>query len=114
VSWPSPSGSFPCSWQFSLDVSGGALADLALRGVPTLWPPVPDGQAGGTELPATESITYTLPRSGELPAIQVGPKNVWRIERTKLEEYITGRYAATRQAVETGSVSSAPDAEAED
>jgi excisionase family DNA binding protein len=66
------------------------------------------------ELAITESITYTLLRSGELPAIQVGPKNVWRIERTKLEEYIADRYAATRRAVESGEVSAGSAAEPED
>ncbi len=32
--------------------------------------------------------------SGELPAIQVGGRKEWRIEVSKLEEYIQSRYAA--------------------
>jgi hypothetical protein len=34
-------------------------------------------------------------RSGELPAIKVGGRGQWRIERTRLEEYIDGKYAET-------------------
>jgi prophage regulatory protein len=56
------------------------------------------------ELAITEAMMRTLVRSGELPAIQIGPKRVWRIERAKLEAYIDERYDATRKAVETGEV----------
>jgi excisionase family DNA binding protein len=45
---------------------------------------------------------YSLVRSGELPAIQVGPKKVWRVEATKLEEYIEAQYARTRQRLDAG------------
>ena len=31
-------------------------------------------------------------RSGELPAIQVGGRNQWRVEVTVLEEYIAKKY----------------------
>lgn len=47
---------------------------------------------------------YSLLRGGDLPAIQVGPKRVWRIERVKLEEYIERQYRATREAIERGEV----------
>ena len=57
-----------------------------------------------TELAISNSQVYTLLRSGDLPAIQVGPKRVWRIERTKLEEYIEQQYAAARDAVAKGQV----------
>lgn len=66
------------------------------------------------ELAVSRATMYTMLRSGELPAIQVGPKNVWRIERAKLEEYIADRYAATRRAVEAGEVSTGSPAESED
>lgn len=36
--------------------------------------------------------------SGELPAIQVGGRNQWRVEVAKLEDYIASRYAAAEQA----------------
>ena len=42
---------------------------------------------------------YALVRSGELPAIQVGGRGQWRVELTKLEEYIERKYAETRRGV---------------
>ncbi len=54
------------------------------------------------ELAVSRHQVYALLRGGDLPAIQVGPKRVWRIERTKLEEYIEAQYAATRAAIERG------------
>ncbi|WP_402464386.1 helix-turn-helix transcriptional regulator [Isoptericola aurantiacus] len=56
------------------------------------------------ELAVTKAQVYTILKNGDLPAIQVGPKRVWRIERVKLEEYIERQYAATREAVEGGDV----------
>jgi excisionase family DNA binding protein len=47
---------------------------------------------------------YSLVRTGELPAIQVGPKKVWRVEASKLEEYIEAQYARTRRRIEAGEV----------
>ncbi|MFE5293007.1 helix-turn-helix domain-containing protein [Isoptericola sp. NPDC056618] len=58
------------------------------------------------ELAISEAQVYTLVRSGELPAIQVGPKKVWRIERAKLEEYIERQYEATQEAIRHGLVGS--------
>ncbi|WP_418276233.1 helix-turn-helix domain-containing protein [Isoptericola jiangsuensis] len=45
---------------------------------------------------------YSLVRSGELPAIQVGPKKVWRVEASKLEEYIDQQYTRTRERIASG------------
>jgi len=56
------------------------------------------------ELSTTETAVYTLLKTGEVPAIQVGPKRVWRIEREKLEEYIERQYAAARDAIAKGQV----------
>ena len=39
----------------------------------------------------------SLVRSGELPAIQIGGRGVWRVERTELEAYIQRQYAAARE-----------------
>jgi len=44
---------------------------------------------------------YSLVRSGELPAIQVGGKGVWRVEASELEAYIARQYARTRERVES-------------
>lgn len=38
------------------------------------------------------SQTYALVRSGDLQGLQIGGRNQWRVERTKLEEYIERAY----------------------
>jgi excisionase family DNA binding protein len=45
---------------------------------------------------------YSLVRSGELPAIQVGPKKVWRVEATRLEDYISQQYTRTQERIASG------------
>jgi excisionase family DNA binding protein len=45
--------------------------------------------------------TYALVRSGELPAIKVGGRGQWRVERDQLEAYIQRAYAQTRDFVES-------------
>ena len=47
------------------------------------------------ELSVTLSQVYHMVRSGELPAIKVGGRGQWRIERAKLEEYIERKYGET-------------------
>lgn len=47
------------------------------------------------------SQTYALVRRGDLPAIQIGQRKQWRVERTQLEAYIERLYTETRQFVET-------------
>ncbi|GAA4204051.1 helix-turn-helix transcriptional regulator [Actinocatenispora rupis] len=47
------------------------------------------------ELNVTESQVYHLVRSGDLPAIKIGGRGQWRVERAKLEEYIERKYAET-------------------
>lgn len=44
------------------------------------------------ELAISQSQTYALVKSGDLPAIQVGGRGQWRVERSKLEEYIQRMY----------------------
>lgn len=48
-----------------------------------------------TELNVSDSQVYHLVRSGELPAIKIGGRGQWRVERSTLEEYIEGKYAET-------------------
>lgn len=43
------------------------------------------------------SATRALVASGELPAIQVGGKRMWRVEDAALERYIQQQYARTRE-----------------
>jgi excisionase family DNA binding protein len=51
------------------------------------------------------SQTYALVRSGELEAIKIGGRGQWRVERDRLEEYISRMYHQTRELV------SSPDAD---
>jgi excisionase family DNA binding protein len=53
------------------------------------------------QLNVSTSQVYHMVRSGELPAIKIGGRGQWRIERTKLEEYIERKYAETAEWVKT-------------
>lgn len=44
------------------------------------------------ELAVSQSQIYALVKSGDLPAIQVGGRGQWRVERVKLEEFIARMY----------------------
>jgi excisionase family DNA binding protein len=43
--------------------------------------------------------TYALVRSGDLPAIKIGGRGQWRVERSELESYIQRAYEQTRAFV---------------
>ena len=43
---------------------------------------------------------YALVRSGDLPAIQLGGRGIWRVEASELEAYIQRMYAQTRAKIE--------------
>ncbi len=45
------------------------------------------------------SQAYALVRSGELPAIKIGGRGQWRVERSQLEDYIQRCYQETRAFV---------------
>jgi excisionase family DNA binding protein len=47
------------------------------------------------ELNVSDSQVYHMVRSGELPAIKIGGRGQWRVERSKLEQYIEQKYAET-------------------
>lgn len=47
----------------------------------------------------SQSQTYALVRSGELPAIKIGGRGQWRVERAQLETYIERMYAETKNFV---------------
>jgi len=53
------------------------------------------------ELAVSDSQVYHMVRSGELPAIKIGGRGQWRVERVKLEEYIAGKYSETADWVAT-------------
>lgn len=46
---------------------------------------------------------YSLVRSGDLPAIQVGGRGQWRVETSELESYIQRQYEATRSRTNSAS-----------
>lgn len=50
-------------------------------------------------LAISASQAYALVKSGDLPAIQVGGRNQWRVEATELEAYIQRMYAVTRERI---------------
>ncbi len=45
------------------------------------------------------SQTYALVRAGDLPAIKIGGRGQWRVERDQVEEYITRMYSETKDFV---------------
>ena len=49
----------------------------------------------------SSSQTYALVRSGELPAIKIGGRGQWRVERAALEDYIARCYTETKAFVRT-------------
>lgn len=51
-------------------------------------------------LNVSQSQATALVRRGELPAIRVGGRGQWRIERSELESYIQRSYEDTRRYVE--------------
>ncbi len=51
------------------------------------------------ELNITTSQAYALLRSGSLPALKIGGRGQWRVERTRLEAWIEVTYAETETYV---------------
>ncbi|TRW44055.1 helix-turn-helix domain-containing protein [Georgenia yuyongxinii] len=52
------------------------------------------------ELAVSVAQVRVLVRTGELPAIQVGGRNQWRVETTSLEDYIQRQYARNQARIE--------------
>jgi excisionase family DNA binding protein len=50
-------------------------------------------------LNTSSAQVYALVRRGELPAIKIGGRGQWRVEASKLEEYIQRVYRETQQFV---------------
>lgn len=50
-------------------------------------------------LNTSSAQVYALVRRGELPAIKIGGRGQWRVEGSRLEEYIANQYEATREYV---------------
>ena len=54
------------------------------------------------QLQLSTQAVRALIRSGDLPAIQVGARKLWRIEDQALEDYIQRQLASTRAMVAAG------------
>jgi excisionase family DNA binding protein len=51
-------------------------------------------------LNTSSAQVYALVRRGDLPAIKIGGRGQWRVEREQLESYITRMYDETRDYVD--------------
>lgn len=47
------------------------------------------------ELNTSRAQVYALVRAGDLPAIKIGGRGQWRVERSVLELWITRQYGVT-------------------
>lgn len=54
------------------------------------------------------SQTYALVRSGSLPAIKIGGRGQWRVERSQLESYVDRMYDQTRQLLTSPELDDTP------
>lgn len=52
-------------------------------------------------LNTSSAQVYAMVRRGELAAIKIGGRGQWRVEASKLEEYIQAQYKAAAEYVET-------------
>lgn len=50
-----------------------------------------------TYLSVSVPQAYALVRSGELPAIKIGGRGVWRVDKGQLESYVDRLHDETRQ-----------------
>ncbi|WNB86447.1 helix-turn-helix domain-containing protein [Cellulomonas sp. ATA003] len=57
---------------------------------------------------------YSLVRGGDLPAIQIGGRGVWRIEQAELEAYIARQYDLARRKYRTTDPPTSPTGAAKD
>ena len=53
-----------------------------------------------TILNTSPAQAYALVRSGDLPAIKLGGRGQWRIEKVKLDEFIARLYQQSREQLE--------------
>ncbi len=51
-------------------------------------------------LNTSSAQVYALVRRGDLPAIKIGGRGQWRVERVQVEEFITRMYAETKEFVD--------------
>ena len=51
-------------------------------------------------LNTSSAQVYALVRRGDLPAIKIGGRGQWRVERDRLEAYIERMYRQTREFID--------------
>ena len=61
------------------------------------------------ELNTSFAQIYALVRRGELPAIRLGGRGQWRVERSVLEQYIQDLYTQSARYVRDNPLSGAED-----
>ena len=54
-----------------------------------------------TYLSVSVPQVYALVRSGELPAVKIGGRGVWRVDRNQLEAYVERLHEATEEWART-------------
>jgi excisionase family DNA binding protein len=74
-----------------MDISGGCMP------TPGVEPRFYTLEDVSTILNVRVAQVYALVRSGDLPAIKLGGRGVWRVDRLQLEEYIERMHAKTRE-----------------
>lgn len=52
------------------------------------------------ELSVSNAQVYALVRSKALPAIKLGGRGQWRVERSRLEDFITNAYTDTAEWID--------------
>lgn len=60
-----------------------------------------------TILSVPEHVVRALIRNGDLPAIRLGRKRLWRVDGDRLEGFIASLHERTRRSIETGHVDQA-------
>jgi excisionase family DNA binding protein len=63
------------------------------------------------ELAISRSQAYALVRNGSLPAMKVGGRGQWRVERTRLEQWIEQAHADTDRFIAEHPFTGEPDDE---
>ncbi len=63
------------------------------------------------ELAISKSQVYALVRGGDLPAMKVGGRGQWRVERSRLEQWIEQAHADTARFIEQHPASEDPEEE---
>ena len=53
-------------------------------------------------LKVSQGAVRNLINNGDLRAIQIGGRGLWRIEEAAMEEYIKGQYAQSKEKIGSG------------